>query len=169
MQPVLATRWMLVEGKKESIADPRLMRALGHSQDRVLTAFLEAVEEAGRKDLARFLVVAAANLLGPHAHAGMWTGRLHLAGLRVADRVDTYQAAAGFLRHLDRLRTWEQQARGVGYFDEGYQASQLWKSDWDHFEGDGLHTRAQAIVRQMDPMRQAAPAAAQGAAAPQQG
>jgi hypothetical protein len=39
------------------------------------------------------------------------TARLNLAGLRVADRVDTYQAAA-FLRHLDRLRTWEQQACG---------------------------------------------------------
>jgi hypothetical protein len=120
-------------------------------------------------DLARFLLMAAANLLGPHAHAGMWTGRLHLAGLRVADRAETYQAAAGFLRYVDRLQAWERRARGVGYFDEGYQASQLWKSDWDHFEGDQLHGRAQAIVRQMDPMRQTAPVApAGGTATPQQ-
>ncbi len=168
LQPVLAARWTIVEGSKERIADPRHVRALGRSQDRVLTAFLDAVEAAGRKDLARFLLAAGAKLLGPHAHAGMWTGRLNLAGLRVADRVNTYQAAAAFLRHLDRLRTWEQQARGVGYIDEGYQASQLWKSDWDHFEGDALHGRARAIVRQMDPMRQAVPATSQATAAPQQ-
>jgi hypothetical protein len=154
MQPFLAARWMLVEGSKERLADPQEMRTLGQSQERVLTAFLDAVEQAGRKDLARFLLAAAANLLGPHAHAGTWTGRLQLAGLRVADRVGTCHAAASFLRHLERLRTWEQQARGVGYFDEGYQASQLWKSDWEHFAGDELYTRAQAILRQMDPMRQ---------------
>jgi hypothetical protein len=154
MQPVLAARWMIVEGSKERIANPQEMRALSQSQERVLAAFLDAVEQAGRKDLARFLLAAAANLLGPHAQAGMWTGSLNLAGLRVADRAETYGAAAAFLRCLDRLRTWEQQARGIGYFDEGYQASQLWKSDWEHFAGDQLHARAQAIVRQMDPMRQ---------------
>jgi hypothetical protein len=168
LQPVLAARWVAVEGSKERIADPRTMRALGRSQDRVLAAFLDAIEQAGRLDLARFLLAAAATLLGPHAHAGMWTGRLHLAGLRVADRVDTYQAAAGFLRYVDRLQAWERRARGVGYFDEGYQASQLWKADWEHFEGDALQGRAQSIVRQMDPMRQAAPAPAGGTATPQQ-
>ncbi len=155
LQPMLADRWVAVEGSKERLADPRTMRALGRSQERVLGAFLDAIEQAGRLDLARFLLAAAATLLGPHAHAGMWSGRLHLAGLRVADRVDTYQAAAAFLRCLDRLQTWEQRARGVGYFDEGYQASQLWKSDWERFGGDALQTRAQGIVRQMDPMRQA--------------
>jgi hypothetical protein len=161
LQPVLAARWIVVEGSKERIADPQLMRALGRSQERVLTAFLDAVEKAGRLDLARFLLAAAGNLLGPHAHAGMWTGRLHLTGLRVADRVATYQGAAVFLRVMDRLQTWERQARGVGYWDEGYAASQLWKAGWEHYLGDVLHGRAQAIVRQMDPMRQAGPAAQQ--------
>jgi hypothetical protein len=62
---------------------------------------------------------------------------------------------------MDRLQGWERRARSVGYWDEGYQASQLWKDDWERFLGEDQHGRAQAIVRQMDPMRQAG-------AAPQQ-
>jgi hypothetical protein len=155
LQAELARRWIEVESSKERLADPQAMRVLGLAQERVLTAFLDAVEQAGRMDLARFLLHAASVLVGPHAHAGMWTGNLHMAGQRVADRAATYQAATVFLRTLDRLQSWERRARGVGYFDEGYAASQLWKSDWERVQGDGLTARAQTIVRQLDPMRQA--------------
>ena len=153
MQPVLARRWIEVEGTKERLRDAQAMRLLGQAQDRVLTAFLGAVEQAGRLDLARFLLQAASVLLGPFAHVGMWTGSLLLSGQRLLDRTNTYQAALAFLRHLDRLKTWERRARGVGYFEEGYAASQLWKADWDHFQGDTLHQRAQELIRQIDPMR----------------
>jgi hypothetical protein len=78
--------------------------------------------------------------------------------MRLADRVATYQAAAAFLRQLDRLQAWQRRARAVGYWDEGYQAGQLYKEDWERFLGDDLYGRAQAIVRQMDPLRQAGPA-----------
>ncbi len=152
LQPELARRWIEVESGKERLAEPQAMRVLGLSQQRVLTSFLDAVEQAGRMDLARFLLQAASVLLGPHAHAGMWTGRLSMAGLRVADRAATYQAATTFLRMLDRLQTWQRRARGVGYFDEGYTASQLWKADWETAQGDQLTDRARAIVQQLDPM-----------------
>jgi hypothetical protein len=155
LQPDLAARWVQVEGGKERITDPAKMLRLGQEQDRVLTAFLDAVEGAGRLDLARFLLRAAAELLGLYANAGMWAGSLQTDGLRLADRAATYAAALTFLRHLDRLRTWERRARTVGYFDEGYQASQLWKADWELYQGDQLHERAQVIIRQLDPMRQA--------------
>lgn len=155
MQIDLAARWVQVESGKERVIDPAEMRALGRAQERVLTGFLDAVEAAGRLDLARFLLRAAAALLGPHAHAGMWTGALQMTSQRLADRAATYQAAVAFLRHLDRLQTWERRARTVGYFDEGYAASQLWKSDWETYEGDTLVSRARAIIQQLDPMRQA--------------
>jgi hypothetical protein len=155
VQAELTARWIQVESSKERLADPQAMRALGQSQERVLTAFLAAVELAGRMDLARFLLRAAVILVGPHAHPGMWTARLHMTGQRLADRAATYQAAAAFLRVLDRLQTWERRARGVGYFDEGYVASQLWKADWEQVQGDELVARAQGIIRQLDPMRQA--------------
>ncbi|MHB1422406.1 MAG: hypothetical protein ACYC3I_04255 [Gemmataceae bacterium] len=154
LQPELSRRWIEVESNKERLADPRTMRVLGLAQERVLTAFLDAIEQAGRMDLARFLLHSAAVLLGPHAHAGMWTAHLNLTGLRVSDRAATYQAATIFPRTLDRLRTWERRARGVGYFDEGYAVSQLWKADWEQVRGDLLIERAHAIVQQLDPMRQ---------------
>ena len=155
LQPELARRWIEVESNKERIGDPQTMRVLGLAQQRVLTAFLDGIEQAGRMDLARFLLQAASVLLGPHAHAGMWTARLNMTGQRVADRAATHQAAAFFLRTLDRLQTWERRARGVGYFDEGYAVGQLWKADWELVQGEVLTERARAIVRQLDPMRQA--------------
>src|SRR5262249_52914977 len=145
-----------VEGGKGSIAEPERMRALGGSQERVLTAFLDAVEAAGRLDLARFLLAAAARLLGPHAHEEMWVKSLRAARLRVADRTATYQSAVTLLRFLERLQGWERRARGVGYFDEGYAASQLWKAHWERHGGDALCERAQAIIHRLDPMRRPA-------------
>jgi hypothetical protein len=169
LQPVLATRWIAVESSKERLTDPKTMQALGQSQERVLTAFLDAIDKAGRRDLARFLLIAARRLLGPHAHHEMWTGRLHMTGMRVADRAGVYQAAAAFLRIMERLRGWQREAINTGRFDDGYYASQLWKEDWERYDGDALVTRAQTIVSQMDPMRQArteAPAAAGGSKQP---
>ncbi len=154
LQPVLAARWIAVESSKERLTDPAIMLRLGQSQERVLNAFLTAAEQAGRTDLARFLLAAATKLLGPHAHAGMWTGQLKPGGLRLADRTAAYHAAAAFLRQLDRLQQWERRARSVGYFDEGYAASQLWKADWAAHDGDTLAGRAATILRQMDPLRQ---------------
>jgi hypothetical protein len=154
LQPELCDRWLQIEGRKEQIRDPEHARALGRSQEQALTAFLDAIDRAGRPDLARFLLRAAHALLGRHAHAGTWTGGLHLAGLRLADRAAVYQAALVFPRQLDRLHAWARRARSVGYFDEGYAAAQLWKEDWEHYQGDDLYERARRILAQVDPMRQ---------------
>ena len=154
LQTDLAEHWEQVEGGKERLADPQRMQALGASQERVLTAFLDAVETVGRFDLARFLLRALANLLGPYAHAGMWTGRLHLVGMRLSDRAAVYHAALAVLRQAPRLRGWARRARAVGYFDEGYAAAQMWQADWEQYEGDALCERAAGIARQLDPMRQ---------------
>src|SRR5262249_35314129 len=103
LQPDLAARWIHVEASKEKIEQPPVMRALGASQDRILDAFLSAIEKANRRDLARFLLKAGYHLLGPHAHPGMWTGSLQMTGQRLADRAATYQAGVALLRHFDRL------------------------------------------------------------------
>jgi hypothetical protein len=155
LQPELTARWIHVESGKERIEQPAVMRGLGVAQDRVLEAFLSAIEKAGRRDLARFLVRAAAQLLGPHAHPGMWTGALQMGGQRLADRAATYQAGTALLRHMDRLAGWASWARSCGYFDEGYAAAQLWLADWEQYDGDTLVGRAQTIIRNLDPMRQA--------------
>src|SRR5262249_29178305 len=154
LQVDLARRWEQVEGTKERLTDPAAMRALGATQERTLTAFLEAVEQAGRLDLARFVLRALAALLTPGAAANLWTAALRLTGLRLSDRAATYNAALAFVRQAERLQGWARRARTVGYFDEGYAASQMWKSDWEQYDGDAVAERARDLVRQVDPMRQ---------------
>ena len=153
LQRDLADRWVQVEMRKGRLSEYFEMRALGLPQERVLTAFLDAVEKAERLDLARFLLRAAALLLEPDAEPSMWVGALRHDGQRLADRAAVIGAALTFLRHLERMQRWECQARSVGYFDEGYHTAQLWKSDWEHYQGDLLCERAQNIVRRLDPMR----------------
>jgi hypothetical protein len=155
LQPELATRWIEVEGGKGSIVDWQRMRDLGRSQVRVLTAFLDAVEKADRLDLARFLLRAAHHLVGPHASSAMWVEAMTDAGPRLAERTVTYGSALAFLHQLPRLQSWDRQARSVGYFDEGYQAAQLWKTDWGRYEGDAVCDRARAIIRRLDPLHPA--------------
>jgi hypothetical protein len=153
LQPELEERWVRVEADKESIADPGRMRALGRSQEVVLTAFLDAVEAADRLDLARFLVAAAGQRLGSWPDVRMWTGALQTSGMRIAERTEAHRSATAFLRSLERLSALEKRMRSVGYFDEGYAAAQLWKDAWARHDGETLCERARDIVRQLEPLR----------------
>jgi hypothetical protein len=172
LQPVLTERWIVMEVEKGNVAGWQQMRDLGQAQERVLNAFLDAVEKAGRYDLARFLLFAARDLVTPRATSDMWVRSLRQHAQRLADRAETYRGAMAFLRQLPRLQQWMRQARSVGYYDEGYQASQLWKADWERFremytghdlearqestraDYDDVTERAQTIIRVLDPMRQ---------------
>jgi FtsH ternary system domain X6 len=154
LQHDLAQRWIQIEGNKERIAAPQNMRALGQAQEKALVGFLDAVEKAGRLDLARFLLRAATVIVNPYAHAGMWTGALHTTGMRLADRTAAYESAMVFLHQMPRFQRWAHRARATGFFDEGYQAAQLYLADWEQYQVANLCERAQNIVRQMDPLRQ---------------
>ena len=154
LQPILAERWVQMEVDKGRLTGWQPMRDLGQAQERALDGFLQAIEAAGRLDLARFLLQAAARLVTPNATPNLWTGSLRQHAQRLADRAETYRGALAFLRQMPRLQEWERRARGVGYFDEGYAASQLWKADWERFQGDAVTERALVIIRQLDPMRQ---------------
>jgi hypothetical protein len=151
-QPGLAERWLAIERGKRTIGDGARMRALGQSQGCILDAFLGAVDAAGRRDLARFLLVVAAHLLRDSPTADDWIGALDLEGFRLAERAEVYRAALVVLQRLDQLRRWDQQARTIGYFDEGYSAGQWWKAEWERHEGDALWARAQAILREVEPL-----------------
>ncbi len=54
---------------------------------------------------------------------------------------------------------WARWARAQGRFDEEYHPAQLFLADWEQYAGDDLTGRAHAIIRSLDPMRQAAAAA----------
>jgi hypothetical protein len=155
LQAELAERWVRLEGEKERQGSATIMRSLGNAQRLALGGFLDAVDEAGRFDLARFVLRAARKLVAPYAHAGMWTGALQTTGMRLADRTAVYESGMVFLHQLLRLQGWAARARTVHYFDDGYQAAKLFLADWEHYEGQLLCERAHNIIRQMDPMRNA--------------
>jgi hypothetical protein len=154
LQNDLAARWVEVECGKQRIPDYPTMQQLGEEQERVLNAFLNALERAGRLDLARFLLRAAARLLPESVEANFWVRALQHGKQRLAERNATYALALTFLRHLNRLQAWDRRARATGYFDDGYEASQLWKADWEQFQGDVLVERAQTVIQRLDPLRQ---------------
>jgi hypothetical protein len=154
LQPELASRWLVVERRKGALRDWQEMQRLGQSQEAVLDACLDAFDRAGRRDLARFLLVTLAELLLPaEPRAGRWLGQLASAGPRLADRVETQRAALVLLRQTERFRQWEQRARGVAFFDEDYAASQLWKAEWERWQGEELHRRALAVLREVEPFQ----------------
>lgn len=154
LQPLLAARWEEMERTKESITRPPRMVSLGRSQQEVLNAYLDAVEQAGRLDLARFLLQTLTAVLPSDVRAARWVGGLKLENFRIAERADAYRAATAVLRCAEKLALWERQARAVGYIDEGYSASQLWKSDWEQWHGATLRERAHAIRRELEPLKQ---------------
>jgi len=152
MQESLSHRWIEVEQSKGGITASARMLALGNSQCVVLNAYLDAIDNSNRRDLARFIFPAAQTLLNQHPTAETWTRILNVSNLRLAERSEVYQAAMTFLQRFADLQQWQDHATHVGYWDEGYQGAQLWKSDWEHFGCDQLVEIANGILRQVEPM-----------------
>jgi hypothetical protein len=155
LQPLLLSRWLAVERSKGQVSDWQQMRGRGRAQSRVLEAFLTAAEQAGRPDLARFLLQTAAQVLaGPEPSPAFWTGGLlGNPPVRLADRLETQRSALAVLQHMATLQRWERQARSVGYYDEGYAASQFWKAHWERFGGDEAAARSERVLHQLEPLR----------------
>lgn len=152
LQPLLARRWHEVERAKGTIGDLELLRRLGRHQERALEAYLTAINSAERRDLARFLLDVGARLAAEGAPASRWVGRVDLGALRLAERGEVYRETLALPRALQSLAEWQRQARGVGFTDEGYAAAQLWKQDWERFQGDTTCAAAERLVRSLDPL-----------------
>jgi hypothetical protein len=134
------------------------MRQQGGAEFAALKAFVKAAEEARRTDLARFVLRTNAAILQSDMTPVFWTGGLQGSGPpRLADRLETQRAALALPRQMETLEAWQERARYVGYFDEDYQASQMWKADWEQVNGDQVAARARAAVEMLEPLRAAAP------------
>ncbi len=154
LQPHLTHRWVRSERAKGQVSDWRRMRLQGRAEFASLRAFLEAAEAANRTDLARFVLRTNAALFQSDLTPVFWTGGLQGSGPpRLADRLDTQRAALAVPRQMEILEGWQQRALFVGYFDEGYQASQMWKQDWEAADGDRVAERARAAVEMLEPLR----------------
>lgn len=156
LQPHLAHRWTRSEREKGQIADWKKMRLQGTAEYDALSGFLAAAGKANRPDLARFLLRTAGAILAnrPDLTPEFWTGGLKDSRpQRLADRLETTRAALALPRQMETLRGWDRKARTVGYFDEDYQASQLWKADWEAGHGDEVANRAHEVLEQLEPLR----------------
>lgn len=149
LQSELAERWVRIERAKRQIQRPEQMVRLGKLQQQVLGALTDAAEQSGRRDLCRFLLMALAELTTEEGSAREWVRSLKVDHLRLADRTTFYQTASAFLGFAKQLRRWIEACAATGYFDEGYQAAQLWLADWERYDGDGVSRRALAMVKNM--------------------
>jgi hypothetical protein len=157
LQSQLISRWFQMERQKIHIHQPAIMRRLGELQHQILTNLFDAAETADRRDLCRFFLFAMKQSLrelnsttGANPAAPLY--RLDMNNLRMADRADVYQSAATCFRHMARMDRWNRLARGIGFYDEGYSAAQLWKADWEQLEGDRLCAESQARLNALKPL-----------------
>lgn len=154
LQTHLVGRWTRSERAKGQIGDWTKMRQQGRAEYAGLHAFLEAAIQANRLDLARFVLGTNAVLFKGDLTPIFWTGGLQGSGPpRLADRLDTQRSALAMPRQMAVLEGWQERARSVGYFDDEYQASQLWKQDWEALNGDRIAERARAAVQMLEPLR----------------
>lgn len=152
VQPRLAQSWLHLESAKATIISRDRMTALGNAQRITVAAYLKAIDQAGRRDLARWLLIALRDSVAGSAEISRWIGSVDVKGLRVAQRTDVYRDAVAFLAAADQLSNWHGQAANTGYFDEGYAASQIWKSDWERYNGEATCTTARRIAREAEPL-----------------
>jgi hypothetical protein len=155
LQPVLEHRWLEIERTKGQVGNWADLNQQGQVQGRVIEAFTQAVNRAGRRDLVRFLLATMSRLLStPDMAPTFWTGGLQGAGPpRLADRLETQRNALSLLRSADRLRNWEREARRSGYLDEDYAASKFWLGEWERFDMTAIADRAQRVLQQVEPLR----------------
>jgi len=154
LQPWLAARWTKLVRGQAHVGDWPALAAQGAEEERVLSAFTVAAEKANRPDVTRFILHAAGTLLTSDVQANAFFAGLQGTGpAKLADRLEVHRRALALPRHLERLQAWERRARGVGFLDEDYAVSQLWKSDWERLNGDELTDRARALVKQVEPLK----------------
>ena len=144
LQTHLAHRWMRSERAKGQIGDWRKMRQQGQAEFAALRNFLQAADAAQPH---RPRAVRAANqrrgtdrpttrrCSGPAGYRG---------AARRAWPTDSRRSGPRWRvpRQMETLDAWQERARNVGYFDEGYQASQMWKAEWEAANGDRVAARA---------------------------
>lgn len=122
LRPELGRRWHAGELAKRALTDPEALIALGATQDAVLEGFMNAAAAKGRRDLASFVIDAAAPLLAKNL--GPQPSTLD-AGSTLAARARARLAAGALARAVVRWADWDQQHRGVRFIDDDYAAAQL--------------------------------------------
>jgi hypothetical protein len=148
LRAALARAWVAGERIKGDQERPEVLSAIGRAQAAVLESFLAAIDAAGQRQLAGFLVDAAVCWLAtPRVADSYVRGLSRDAPLR--DRTEARRHAAAFLRALERLHAWDREHRAVRFIDEGYELAQRLVKDWERLGEQGFATAAR-LVRELD-------------------
>ncbi len=145
LQADLAHRWRRIEESKRLLFEPAELTALGATQEVVLSALFDALDAAGRRDLAGFLLEAARPLV--QQPASRWVEGLSMT-TALSARAGAARTAGAFLRALGRLARWDAEHRAVRFFDDGYESAQLLLSEWGPF-GEAGFRRAADLEREL--------------------
>jgi hypothetical protein len=148
LQPDLTRRWLMMERDKRRLGSTAEIIAIGRIQEAVLEACFSAIEGANRRDLAAFAIAATDALLAERPDTEAWQPALASAGpLRM--RSDARRAAVILLRGAHTLKRWADSAAVVRFFDDEYDAAQLFLRLWERL-GDSRYRRAAAIAREIE-------------------
>jgi len=151
LQRDLAHKWRTVELTKRAVTDPDVLIAIGAAQDATLTRFMDACTNAGRRDLAGFVIDAMLPLLGREvAPFPNDLDRTKPLSSRMAAR----NAAGALLRALACWVEWDRSHRGVRFLDDDYEASQLLLSRFEkalHHGADVLSAAWLAELASLSP------------------
>lgn len=159
LQRPLERLWRQSEENKQYIRDWEQMRIRGRAEFAALNRYLQAAEQAKRFDLGRFVLRVNAGLFSKHREdLSFWTGGLNAENSinkpgRLSEQLEVQRQALAFPRLMETLERWQTWARGVGYVDDDYAISQLWKSDWEQVNGDVVAARARDAIAMLDPLR----------------
>lgn len=146
LQADLARRWIAAERRKGELAQPAQMIALGESQRALVKALCAVLDRHARRDLAGFLLEAGGALLRHRPEASRWVAGLATGAL--AERQRAVRAAGALLESLGQLGRWAEEAQGVRFFDDDYEASQLLLKQWERIGAQGM-AHAQELVQRM--------------------
>ncbi len=155
LQPHLAQQWLTTERLKLQQTDWTLMRQEGECEFNFLSQLLDDAAIAKRTDLARFLLRVLSRIREANPTSiEFWCGNLRInSPPRLADRIATQTAALALLRQAPMFANWDQRARSIGYFDDDYGTSQLWKEDYEALGGATLNELATLVLRQLQPLQ----------------
>lgn len=154
-QEPLGEAWTSTAFACASETDLEDLRRVGDAINRVADDFSIASTAAERRDLGRFWLAAARNVaVRGGFESDRWFGKVSLAALPMHQRQQVYRLGLAMPRIVtERLTVWNREARNIGFLDDGYAASQLFKSDWDRLAGD-------SVVRHVMPLFHRFPLAA---------
>jgi hypothetical protein len=122
------------------------MITVGESQRAVLERFAALLERHDRRDLLGFLVEAGGKLLRYRPEPSEWIGGIAQVGT-LSERQHAFRAAGAVLESLDLSQRWVEQAQGVRFFDDEYDASQLLFKQWEQVGQEGLAHARQLVQR----------------------